>query len=105
MRAGLLNEVIEILTPTIVKNNYGEETTTWISKCKTRASVLHKAGGKRISNDDIIVDYTKTIQVRYYIDVDEYDRILYDGNLYQILDIESDRHLQCKTLNIKQLHE
>lgn len=105
MRAGLLNEVIEILTPTIVKNSYGEETTTWSPKCKTRASVLHKAGGKRISNDDIIVDYTKTIQVRYYIDVDEYDRILYDGKLYQILDIESDRHLQCKTLNIKQLHE
>lgn len=97
--------MIEILTPTIVKNSYGEETTTWSSKYITRASVLHKAGGKRISNDDIIVDYTKTVQVRYYIDVDEYDRVVWNGKVYQILDIDSDRHLQCKTLNIKQIHE
>lgn len=99
MRAGLLQEQIEILHPTLVKNDFGEETTEWKITYKTRARLLHISGNRTNENNEIVFPYVKTFEVRDYVPVGEYDRIVWNKETYRILDITPDK--TQKKLTIK----
>ena len=79
MRAGLLTERIEILKPDVATNDFGEEATDWISSYTTKARLVHNGGNRTNVNDEIFYSYTKTFQIRNYVPVLEYDRILWNG--------------------------
>ena len=90
MRAGLLKEQIEIITPQITTNDYGEQTTEWVSKYQTRAKLVHTSGGRAEYNDEVFYAHVKTLEVRDYVPVDDFDRIVWNKKQYRILDIEPD---------------
>jgi len=98
MRAGLLTEPIEIWEKTIVKNDYGEETETWALKYSTRARLIHDGGSRMIQNDEVFYAHSKTFEVRHYVPVDDYDKIIWDNKEYRILNIEPDRERNNKRI-------
>lgn len=88
MKAGLLDEIIEIYKSEIVVNEYGEREEQFIKKCSTRAYVSWSGGNRSITNDEIFHTYTKTFTVRSYIPVVETDIIKWQNNNYRIITIE-----------------
>ncbi len=105
MRAGLLTEEIEILAPQVSTNDFGEETTEWNSVYSTKARLVHTGGNRTIENDEIFYGYTKTFQIRYYVQVQEYYRILWNGKQYRILDIEPDKQQQQITIKTELVND
>ncbi len=98
MRAGTLTELITILAPKVVINEVGEQTTEYIDKCRTRAKVDYNSGNRTIENTEIVFNYIKTFHVRYYINVDESDRILWNRKQYRITSIEPNKQYQEKII-------
>lgn len=98
MRAGLLTEPIEIWEKSLVINDFGEETETWDFKYSTKARLVHEGGNRVIENNEVFYEHSKTFQVRYYVPVDDYDRIKWDDKYYRILNIEPDRDRMNKTI-------
>lgn len=105
MNAGDLNEMITVYSIEYVKNDYGEEVETMHEKFQIRACIWHRGGGRRLTNDSIVYDYTKTLQVRYYADIDDLDIIGWGDKLYRIVDIEPNKRDMCKTINIEEIVE
>ena len=88
MKAGLLTEIIDIYSPTIVINDYGERTETLEKTYTTRAKVNWDSGNRVLSNEEIYYDYSKTFNVRYYVPVKETDQIEWQNKRYRIITIE-----------------
>ena len=105
MNAGDLNEVITVYKTVYTKNNFGEEVEDLEEKFQTRACIWHRSGGRRLTNDSIVYDYTKTIQVRYFVEINDLDIIGWEGKLYRIVDIEPNKRDMCKTINIEEIVE
>lgn len=91
MRAGLLKENIEIWQKSLTTNDYGEETEIWSLKYSTKARLVHNGGSRVIENEGVFFSHTKTFEVRDYVPVDDYDRIVWNNKKYRILNIEPDR--------------
>lgn len=106
MRAGTLQEVIAIYRSTITKNEYGEEVTEWKQIATTRAKLDHTSQNTReLQNNEVTYIYTKTLTVRIYVDVQEFDRIKWNGQYYRILDITPNKKLQQKEIKIELINE
>ena len=69
MRAGTLNEIIAIYRQMEVQSDYGDISTSYNFLQFTRASVEHSLGNRKIQNEEIFYDYSKTFTVRIYVDV------------------------------------
>lgn len=105
MRAGLLKDLIEIHEPITTVNNVGEQSTTYQLKSTIKARVIHGSGSRSVENDEVIYPYQKNVQVRIYQDIDDYDRVKYDGKFYRILSIETNKDLQCKNILMEVVNE
>ena len=104
-RAGLLIEPIEILQISIEKNDYGEEVETISTKCKTRARVIHNKGGRKRDNEEITYAYNKIFVVRFYVDIDDFDRVRWNNKVYRILEVDVDKVRQEKSIYTEQINE
>ena len=91
MRAGLLKETIEIWEKSLTTNEYGEETEEWNLRCTTKARLVHNGGNRVIENSEVFFAHIKTFEIRDYITVDDYDRIVWNNKKYRILNIEPDK--------------
>ena len=91
MRAGLLKEIITILTPIVKKNKFGEQTQEWKQKFVTKARVQHNSANRTNENGDIFYSSVLNLEVRYYVNVDEYDNIIWKDKKYRILSIIPDK--------------
>lgn len=87
MIAGTLNESINIYTPIVTVNEYGEQTTEFELKYITRARVLENGGSRQLSNNEIVYPYQKSFLVRDYIEITDFDKIQWNGKYYKVLDI------------------
>lgn len=87
-RAGLLTQIIEILSPTNTKNEFGEIIQEYKVTYRTRAKVSNQSGNRTMENNEIFYMYNKTFQVRSYVPVKDRDLIRFKGNDYRILTIE-----------------
>lgn len=105
MRAGLLKEKIDIITPNITTNDYGEQTTEWEHKYSTRARLIHTSGNRIEPNGEIFYSYTKTLEIRDYVPVDDFDRIVWNEKQYRILDIEPDEGQMKKILRVELVND
>lgn len=105
MRAGLLKDLIEIYGSVITVNNVGEQSTTYNLKSTIKARVIHGSGNRTVENDEVVYPYQKNVQVRIYQDINDYDRIKYDGKFYRILSIETNNDLQCKNILMEVVNE
>lgn len=89
IRAGLLKEVIEILSPTSKVNEYGEKVQTYEKTYETRARVDHNSGNRVNENNEIFYSYQKTFYVRSYVPVTEFDIVKYNDKKYRIITIDN----------------
>lgn len=105
MRAGLLDEKISIWRNNFTKNKYGEEEEGWFKVCDTRACLRHDSGTRANLNNEILYTSIKTFQVRYYIDVDDFDRVEWKGKMYRILNIDPDKDKQCKFIRTERVDD
>ena len=94
MRAGLLKEPIEVWRKIVTRNDYGEETEDWYCNYRTRARLLHDGGSRVIDNQQVFYEHAKTFEIRLYVPVDDYDKILWNGKFYRITNIEPDTQTQ-----------
>lgn len=105
MRAGLLKEKINIITPIITTNDYGEQTTEWNIKYPTRARLIHTSGGRIMPNGEVFYSHIKTLEVRAYVPVDDFDRIVWNEKEYRILDIEPDESQMKKIIRVELVND
>ena len=98
MNAGRLNETLEIWKPTITRDEYGNQKTTFAFAFSTRCDHIYKSGNREIDNDEVVYIYSKTFVVRIYHNIDEFDHIKYNGKFYRILEIERDKDRQMMTI-------
>ena len=105
MIAGTLTEVITILKHSVVVSEYGDQSDTYTPSQITRASVLYRNGNRTDSNHDVFYTYHRTLVVRRYIDVDEFDRIQWNDKIWRILSIDPDRVKNSKTIEIEIINE
>ena len=90
MLAASLKHIITIEKRTTAADTLGSVTETWTTLGERRASVLHNNGGKQWDGSlgESLNDFSITFKFRY-IDGLNFDcRILLDGEIYTILDIE-----------------
>lgn len=106
MQAGRLNEKIEIHSPILRRNEYGElEDNKFKKKFETKAQVIYNNGNKTIENNEIFVNYRLIFNVRIYHKITTTDRVYYDGNFYQIESIEKNKQYQLQRLNCSIINE
>lgn len=110
MRAGSLSEIISTLQPHIIKNDYGEEVTTWVPGVeKTRANVTYTSEDRRVEAgiNETVFPAVVVFKVRIYNQrrVKELDRIVWRGEQYQILSIEVDRVIQQLVIKTSKVNE
>lgn len=105
MRAGLLNEIIEIHKPTVVINSVGEQTTTYTLSSTIRARVINNSNNRNVENSEVVYPHNKELQVRIYQDIDDFDRIKFRGKFYRILSLEPDRTMQSLNISIEEINE
>ena len=91
MRAGLLTETIQIFEKELIVNEFGEETETWNLKYTTKARLIHNGGDRVIENSEVFFAHTKTFELRYYVPIGDYDRIVWENKKYRILNIEPNK--------------
>ena len=105
MNAGKLTDKIEIFTPKITKNDVGEQSTEYILKLTTKANIQHIKGNRDIENNEVVYNYSRTFEVRIYVDVNEFDRIKWKNKYYRILDIDTNKELQQITILTELVNE
>lgn len=105
MKAGVLNEVVEIYSPKVQKNKFNEDFEEWEYKLKTRANVIHDSGSRDNDNGEIFYSHIKTLQLRHYVKIDSFDRVKWRDSFYRILDIEPNRQLMMQTIKIELIND
>lgn len=105
MQAGLLKSIITIEKPVLTVDDYGSETLTWEVLKTTRASAKRESGNRVNSNNEIIHDYSVTFSIRFYHDIDESCRIIWNDKKYRILSIFPDRDIQRIVINAELINE
>lgn len=103
MRAGLLKEKIEILRASIVKNSMGEDIETWNTVYTTRAKVENVSSNIETVNSELTYSYTKRFEVRFYVPIEDFDRLVWRGKIYRVISIDKDKPLMRTIINAELL--
>jgi head-tail adaptor len=102
--AGRLNEVIDIYSPVITINEYGEGESNMVKTYTTRARVENGSGSRGNQNNEITFSYYFTMYVRRYVPVTEKDEIEWQGNRYRILAIQVRREENDKIISTERIN-
>jgi SPP1 family predicted phage head-tail adaptor len=103
-RSGALKWYIDLYKKDVGKNQYGEYTESWVFNKKIRAYVFSKSGKQVETNNEIFDSIIINIKIRNQHDIEEMDRIKYNGKFYQIDFIQPDDtrrwlYLKCVRVN------
>lgn len=89
MRAGILTKRIQIYREYKSVNEYGEAITgNYEYVHSTRAEVRQTNGTRVDENSNMTYTSLVTFNMRYYVDIRDYDRILYNDKFYRVLNID-----------------
>ena len=106
MNAGTLFYDIVIEKPEIIVNDdFGSQTETWIKYIKTKADVIWESGNRTNDNNETFYSWNMTFRIRYYHDVNEKMRIVWNNKRYRILSIMPDRIKQVKTIRTELIND
>lgn len=105
MNAGRLDEIIVIQKPIVSKDEYGANITEWVDSIRTRADVQFESGNRQNENNEIVYSYSKVFTIRYYHNIDEFDRVIWKCKKYRILSIEPDKGKQSITIRTELINE
>lgn len=105
MRAGLIQQPIDIYRAVVTKNLFGEQTTEWKRIIHTRARIIYDNGERTNMDGDMTYVYTLTFEVRRYHKIDEYDHIHYKDKKFRILSIEHNKVEQKQVIICQLINE
>ena len=105
MNAGRLTELITIERPSIAQNDFGANSIQWLKHILTKADVAFESGTRATENNEVIFSYNKIFTIRYYHDIDEQDRIIWNQKKWRILSIEPDKAKQLITIRTELINE
>lgn len=105
MWAGLLNEKIEIYSPSSTRNSFGEQVDEMVLSYTTRAKVGHIGGSRSVIDYEVQVPYQKNFVMRIYVPITEVDWIKYKDKFYRVLSIEDDDKIQQKVVITELVNE
>lgn len=105
MQAGLLNEPITILKPEITRNEFGEQTTEYVESYHTRARVINNGGNRTQEDNGVFYDYSKHLEVRYYVPLDNFDIVVFKGQKYRVKSVEKTREYNNQTIYMDLMNE
>lgn len=105
MRAGSLNENIEILRSVKERDEYGIDKETWQSFAKTKAAVRYMSGSKTVDVQEVFFAETVEFVIRYYHNIKPTDRIKYYNQIYRIISINPDKRANSQTLVTELVNE
>ncbi|MBD5229553.1 MAG: phage head closure protein [Bacteroidales bacterium] len=106
MNAGTLFYDIVIEKPEIIVNDdFGSQTETWVKHIKTKADIIWDSGSRTNDNNETFYAWNMTFRIRYYHDVNEKMRIVWNNKRYRILSIMPDRIKQVKTIRTELIND
>lgn len=92
IRAGLLDETADVLRYVRSTDRFGADTGSWQTVADgVPCSVRDKARGYGAENGEVVYTHVTEFQMRYTDAVREYDRLLWDGRIYQVEGIDRSR--------------
>lgn len=105
MNGGRLTKLITIERPSIEQNDFGANGIQWNQHIQTRADVTFESGTRATENNEVIFSYNKIFTIRYYHNIDEKDRIIWNNKKWRILSIEPDKSKQLITIRTELINE
>lgn len=87
MRAGNLDRVIEIQRRGTGLDLYGTPLETWTTYATMRAQLLKNATDDREGERGHTTDATRTFRMHYFASLSLNDRLLYEGQQFEIIGI------------------
>lgn len=106
MDAGLYKHRISIYREDKTYNEYGESINGEFNKIgSTRAKVVYKNGSRLTENDSTVYDVSYTFYVHRYVDIQEYDRIEYNGKFFMIINIEDSIEFKDKIILTQRVND
>lgn len=103
MKAADLKYRITIEKQLTSTSDFGRTQVEYVYRCSCRARVNYSTGNRTIDNDEIFYSQDRTFYVRSYIPVELTDRILFDGEYWQILSIDKNHeynNIEIRTTRI-----
>ena len=104
-QAGLFDEPIKIYEVVQASNEYGEQIDTYELKYETRARIQNTSGSRINDSNEIFYSYNKIFIVRYYVPVEDFYRIYWDGHYYRINNIDKNKKLQQISIDCELVKE
>jgi SPP1 family predicted phage head-tail adaptor len=105
MRAGLLTEQITIQKRVEVASDFASRQYDYIDYITTRAQVVHTGGNKSVLADEVFTSYAVKFIIRLYHDVSPEMLVVYNGQKYEIKDINVQRAQQSITLTTELIND
>lgn len=105
IRAGLLRDIVTIVSPVVTRNDYGEEVTTWEEVATTRTRVDFRSGTRAVEANEVVNPYTVTFVIRRFIQLNGYMRIRWKGREYAIESINDEGHNQQQVIIASVINE
>ena len=87
MRAGALDRRLTIQRAITTPNAFNEPVASWADVATVWARQQPNRGAERFAAQQIVGQGTMTFQIRYRTDVRVTDRILYQGRIWNVLDV------------------
>ena len=103
MEAGKLKDKVVFQKMIVSTDDYGHEITEYLHAFSTRADVIWNNGNRIVSNEEIFYENTVTFKVRYYCQIEDTMRIVYQDKLYRIISINPERDLYGRKTIIAEL--
>lgn len=105
MRAGLLNEIIDILTPDEVSDGLGEIRRVYRKAKTIRARVQTPGSSRSLDNSEVFYGVSALFTVRRYQSIHVSDLIEWQGNRYRVTGIDHDREKQEQRIKTELVNE
>ena len=106
MIAGRLNrEIIEVVTPKIIIDEYGSQTTVYEHKFTTRAEMVNTSNNRGIINQDMVYIDRPILSIRHYHNIEDFDLIIHNKKKYRILGINHLKEQQRIEITVERIIE
>lgn len=105
MRAGILNEQIEIWEPEYKDTGYGHKQMELVWFYTTRANIRYDSGSRINDNNEIFYTNNVTFTIRYYVPVKPQMQIKYKDNFYRIISIKPSHEINQKEIITELVNE
>jgi len=106
MRASgkLINKVV-IYAPTVNKSASGASSPVWVKKYETRGALKNINYNRDIELDEVVYNSRRELVLRYYVPIDDFDRVEVDDKLYRVISIDKRFHDQEIVILIEAVNE